>query len=245
MKQNRIMLSIIIPTLNEEKYLPLLLDSIKEQDFKDYEIIVADAGSKDNTVDIAKKYGCTVVKGGLLPVGRNRGADAAKGDILLFLDSDVLLSHPKFLSNALAEFSRRKLDATGFKLVPYQEKIIDRVAFAVWNILAKLTQKFLPHAAAAILIKKEIHKAVGGFDEKIVFVEDHPYVREVGKIAKFGFITKERVLVSIRRYEKDGRWQTYVKYILAGLHMIFLGPIKTDILKYKFGHYENKDKKHV
>ena len=43
------MLSIIIPTLNEEKYLPALLESIKEQDFgkESKEVIVADAGSKD------------------------------------------------------------------------------------------------------------------------------------------------------------------------------------------------------
>ena len=43
------MLSIIIPTLNEEKYLPKLLESIKKQDFTRYEIIVADADSIDKT----------------------------------------------------------------------------------------------------------------------------------------------------------------------------------------------------
>ena len=41
--------SIIIPTYNEEEYLPILLDSIKEQDFSDYEVIVADANSTDKT----------------------------------------------------------------------------------------------------------------------------------------------------------------------------------------------------
>jgi len=236
------MLSIIIPTLNEEKYLPRLLDSIKGQDFKDYEIIVADAGSKDKTIDIARRYGCSVVKGGLLPAGRNRGADVAKGDILLFLDSDVLFSHDKFLSSVLNEFSRRKLGSAGFKLVPYQGKPIDMLAHFLYNTVAWATQRFLPHASQAIMAKKEVHKTIGGFDEKIVFVEDHPYVREAGKIAKFGFINDEYVFVSIRRYEEDGRWQTYVRYILAGLHMIFLGPIKSDIFKYKFNHYEAKTK---
>lgn len=51
------MLSIIIPTLNEEKYLPRLLDSIYKQDFKNYEIIVSDAGSSDKTFEVAKRYG--------------------------------------------------------------------------------------------------------------------------------------------------------------------------------------------
>ena len=236
------MLSIIIPTLNEEKYLPSLLDSIKSQDYKDYEIIVADAGSKDKTIEIAKKYGCNVVKGGLLPAGRNRGAESAKGDLFLFLDSDSMLSNPKFLSNGLAEFSKRKLDAAGFKLLPYEGKTIDKVGYFLWDTLARITQSFLPHAAAAILAKKEIHKAVGGFDEEIVFVEDHPYVREIGKIARFGFINSECVFVSIRRYENDGRLQTYIRYILAGFYMIFIGPIKTDIFRYKFGHYQDKNK---
>jgi len=234
------MLSIIIPTLNEEKYLPKLLDCIKKQDFKDYEIIVADAGSCDKTVEIAKEYGCNVVKGGLLPAGRNRGAEAAKGDIFLFLDADVVLSSSEFLSNAMKEFSEKSLGSAGFWLSPIEGKKVDKIALSVWDILAEITQNFLPHAAAAILAKKSVHDEIGGFDEKIVFVEDHPYVREAGKIARFGFIKKYPVLVSVRRYEKDGRLKTYFKYVLAGLYMLFIGPIRSDIFKYKFGHYDTK-----
>jgi glycosyltransferase involved in cell wall biosynthesis len=59
------MISIIIPTLNEEDYLPLTLDSIKKQDMKDYEIIVSDAGSSDTTLQIAKDYHSIIVEGGL------------------------------------------------------------------------------------------------------------------------------------------------------------------------------------
>ena len=66
---------------DEEEYLPVLLDSIKEQSFKDYEIIVADANSTDRTREIAEEYGCTVVDGGMPAVGRNRGPEVAKGEI--------------------------------------------------------------------------------------------------------------------------------------------------------------------
>ena len=85
-------ISIIIPTYNEEEYLPKLLESIKSQDFTDYEVIVADAQSDDNTREIAKEYGCIVVEGGLPGPGRNRGAEVAQGEILLFLDSDLELT---------------------------------------------------------------------------------------------------------------------------------------------------------
>ena len=84
-------LSIVIPAKNEEKYLPKLLASVKKQSFKDYEIIVADNNSKDKTKEIAKSYGCKIVKGGLPGKGRNAGAKIAKGEIILFLDADVIL----------------------------------------------------------------------------------------------------------------------------------------------------------
>ena len=77
-------ISIIIPTLNEARFLPKLLESIKKQTFTDYEVIVADAGSKDKTLEIAKKYGARIVKGGFPAEGRNAGARAAKGDFLFF-----------------------------------------------------------------------------------------------------------------------------------------------------------------
>ena len=80
------MLSIIIITKNEEKCLPRLLESIKRQNFRDYEIIVSDAQSTDRTREIALAYGCKIVEGGLPSVGRNNGARVAKGEILLFLE---------------------------------------------------------------------------------------------------------------------------------------------------------------
>ena len=102
------MLSIIIPTKNEEHYLPLLLNSIKRQKYSGpMELIVADAGSTDKTVAIAKKFGAKVVKGGHPGVGRNAGAKVAKGELFLFLDADVVLP-PGFLKRNLAEFKRRE-----------------------------------------------------------------------------------------------------------------------------------------
>src|ERR1700722_20305548 len=103
------MISIIIPSLNEEKYLPATLESIKRQDFKDCEIILADAGSTDKTLEIAAQYGCRVIEGGLPARGRNNGAQVAKGDILFFLDADSMLPDG-FLSKVIAEFNERKLD---------------------------------------------------------------------------------------------------------------------------------------
>ena len=144
-------LSIIIPALNEERYLPKLLESIQRQSFKDYEIIMADAESEDETAEIAKSYGCRVVKGGSPGRGRNEGAKAAQGDLFLFLDADLIL--PKgFLQTLLSEFEKRKLDIVSCPVVPEGNNKLDQFAYIKINKnLGKLTQKVLPHAPGAVI----------------------------------------------------------------------------------------------
>jgi len=231
------MLSIIIPTLNEENFLSRLLESIKGQDFTDYEIIVADAGSKDRTIEIAKNYRASVVPGGLPAKGRNEGAKITKGDLFLFLDADVVLPHG-FLNKILKEFKEKNLDVASFGLDPQSKSKGKKFLFNFfynWPII--IFERIISHGSQAILVKKELFKKVKGFDEKIKFAEDHNFVRRVRKIGKFGIIKSAKILSSLRRFEKDGWLKTYFKYIIAEIHMIFIGDIKKDIVKYEFDSY--------
>lgn len=239
---NNQMLSIIIPTLNEEKYLSLLLESIKKQNFKDYEIIVADAGSKDGTVIIAKSYGCKVIKGGSPAKGRNEGAKAAKKDLLLFLDADMVLPS-NFLSDALKKFNKKKLDIATFPIMFYGEEAekLNEFISKFYNTLVKATQKFLPYASGGVLlVKKQTHQLIKGFDEEIKLAEDHIYAREARKTGKFALLETESVLTSDRRFKKDGRFVTCSKYFLANFYISYFGPIKSDVFKYKLNHYNEK-----
>ena len=231
------MISIIIPTLNEEQYLPIFLNQIKKQPFDDYEIIVADADSSDKTVEIAKSFGCKIVRGGVPAKGRNEGAKVAKGDILLFMDADNQFLPDNFFTDILGEFKRRNLDAAYFP-IHLDGNNVDRVACWGYNLCAKVTQNFLPHASNSILAKKSMHQKIGGFDETIMLAEDHEYVREVGKCGKFGYIEIDPVLTSARRTERDGSVKTYCKYLLAGTYMLVVGPIRTDIFRYRFYNQE-------
>jgi len=242
-------LSIIIPALNEEDYLPLLLESIKKQDFIDYEVIVADANSKDKTVEIAKNYKCRITMGGSVSKGRNEGAKIAQGELFLFVDADMFFPYLGFLTELIKKFEKRKLEIASFPLCPVtnyffdkfpKSNNIDKNFFKIYNFWAKINQKILPYASGVILTKREIHQKTGGFNEKIKLAEDHSYVRNGAKFGKFGFLSISPILTSSRRFECDGRLKVYLKYILAEVYMFFWGPIESDIFKYKFNHYYEK-----
>jgi len=237
------MISIIIPTLNEEKRLPLLLASIKSQEFELHEIIVADAGSKDKTVEIARNYGCIVISGGLPAKGRNEGAKVAKGELLFFIDADSIL--PKnFFAKALDEFNERNLDFASFGLVPIEGTKISRLAFdTFYNNYIYALEKVLPHAAMGVLAKRDLFLRLNGYDETIKLSEDHDLSRRAKKIAKYGIIRSVKIHVSDRRFKKDGWTKTIIKYFLCELHMIFIGPVRSDIFDYKFDHYGRKETK--
>lgn len=236
------MLSIIVPTLNEEKNLPFLLNSIKFQNFNDYEVIIADAGSKDKTLAIAKKNNCKVVPGGLPAKGRNEGAKKAKGEFLLFLDADVILAD-KFFEKTLKEVKRRNLDIASFPLIPRTRNVFIKLAadfFYNWPVF--IYQKILAHGAMGILVRRDIFKKVGGFREDIKLAEDHYFTRMGAKLGKFGVIRSAEIFISLRRFEKDGYVMTSIKYILCGIYMIIVGPATSDIFNYQFDHYSKKKK---
>jgi glycosyltransferase involved in cell wall biosynthesis len=234
------MISIIIPTLNEEKLLPKLLRSIKGQKVNDCEIIVADAESTDKTREIARSFGAKVVKGGLPARGRNEGAKIARGRYLLFLDADSILPN-NFLRKSLKEFKDRKLDIASFGLCPRESGKIIKMGFELfYNRPIFLFQKFLAHGAMAILVKKDIFQKAGGFDESIKLAEDHYFTRQAFKIGKFGIIKSAKVNISMRRFESDGYLLTFLKYFFCYLYMLSGKPVRSDIFKYKFNHYKKK-----
>ena len=227
-------LSIIVPTLNEEKYLPILISQLKKQTFQDFEIIVSDGGSTDKTREIAQNFGCKVVDGGLPAKARNEGAKVAKGELFLFLDADNIYLPEDFLEKAIDEFERRNLGVAGFPLY-VAGNFIDKIVYFLYNLWVKITQKFFPLACNVILTKREVFEKVGGFDEEVFVGEDHDFAQRAAKVSKFGFIEKAgKVITSARRLEKEGRLKTYLKYILAGIHFYFLGPPKKKIFNYEF-----------
>jgi len=232
------MLSIIIPTLNEEKLLQRLLESLKKQSIGEHEIIVADAGSKDRTLDIAAEYGCKLVQGGIPAKGRNNGAKAASGDLLLFLDADVIVNSQ--LVKALQEFENRKLDVASCYLTLDRSRAGKFLCEVLYNLPIRLLEHTLPHGADLMLIKRSLHRKIGGFDEEVKITEDHDYMRRAAKFGKYGLLRSIKVATSTRRYEISGIMRVCFVFLVIELHMVFFGPIKSDIFLYRFGHYDDE-----
>ncbi|HSX09768.1 MAG TPA: glycosyltransferase [Candidatus Saccharimonadales bacterium] len=231
-------LSIIIPTKNEEAYLPLLLQSIKIQTRQPTEIIVADAQSTDKTRAIAKKYGCRVVEGGIHPsIGRNKGAAVASSTLLLFLDADVILPDKKFLEATLEEIKERDISVACCLAMVKSAKVIDKIGIEIANFYFSATERIVKHGVGyCTFIYKHIHKQIGGYDEQIVVAEDIDYVTRASKFGKFRFLHSKKIIMSLRRYEVEGRWHLVSKYIFTLLHLLFSIKISKGRVQYSFNH---------
>lgn len=233
------MLSVIIPTLNEEKYLPVLLKNLKEQNFKDMEIIVSDANSNDKTREIALNNKCIYINSTIKKPAhqRNEGAKKAKYEILLFLDADVVLAK-NFLNKAYQEFYKRKLGVAGFYMKFSSKKISYKIYSSFYIFLCFLAQYIRPASVgAAIMIKKNVHFKINGFREDLFVAEDYDYGLRASRESKFRMIKSTFFYFSNRRWEKEGQIKSIKKIIKLLFHYIRKGPIKEKVVDYEFGKH--------
>lgn len=236
-------LSIVIPTKNEEALLPTLFGTIKSQTFRDFEVIVADANSTDRTREVAAAFGAKVVDGGMPGPGRNRGADVAIGDILLFVDADVQFPNENYLQGVIDEFETREVDVATCRLKPMTKRLDDKFGHALFNQYTKATERIRAHAAGSCIIsRKSVHDTIKGFDERVMFAEDQEYVNRAHKQGfRFRLLESHPMLVSVRRLNKDGRLAIAGKYLYSEAYMLVKGPIKDRIpFEYRFAHFDEK-----
>jgi glycosyltransferase involved in cell wall biosynthesis len=234
------MLSIVIPTLNEEKYLPRLLDSIQSQEtLLDYEIIVCDGHSIDRTVEIARGYGCLVIESEKRSpaIQRNLGAKIAQGDVIFFSDADNILP-AGFLSKSYAEFKKNNLSVAGFYLNFRSPRPIFRLFTFFYNFGCWALQWVFPvSVGVGIIVEREKHKLAGGFDEGIFIGEDYDYTKRLSQVGKYRMISSVRIIYSVRRLEKEGVITVLWKWIKGAVYFFVKGPIYKEIVKYDFGNF--------
>jgi glycosyltransferase involved in cell wall biosynthesis len=204
------MISIIIPAYNEENYIKRTLDSIKQQPYKDYEIIVILDSCKDNTEKIAKTFTKNIYKINKRNVSaaENIGAKKAKGNILVFLDADSTIS-----KNLLFEVEKacKKYIGGTTKTLSLENKL---KAHLIWFI-GNLGRNFFMAASGFKFCKKQ---AFPGFPENIHIAEDTFFMKRLKKQGKLKYIKNAHIKTSARRFEKQG----YIKTICAQFKGFFI-----------------------
>jgi glycosyltransferase involved in cell wall biosynthesis len=228
-------LSVIIPTLNEAETLPDLLDALQSQTRPPDEIIVADAGSKDDTREVAQARNVRVVQGGLPGAGRNAGARAATGDFFLFLDADVA-PPPNFIADGLQEIEEDGYDTATCLMEPLSDDLPTQIMTEATNLFLQVVQYFVPHAPGfCIWARRQVHEAIGGFDESARMAEDHDYVQRAAKYGKFAVLTQVRIPVSMRRVENEGLIKLSLKYLWTEMYALAGKPVYSTPFEYQFG----------
>ncbi len=207
-------ISIVIPTLNEEKYLPQTLRSIKNQKTAhSYEIIIADSKSEDKTREIARQFGCRIVDApkGIIAAGRQAGCKIAKGKIIVSANADVKYA-PQWLEELIKPLIQGKAVATLGKLLTLDGNTVEnawcRYFFRTctqFSLIAKIPLAYAENMA----MTREAFEAVGGFNETLVTGEDTDLAKKLQKYGKISFCKKAIAHVSLRRVRKWG----YLKFL--------------------------------
>jgi Glycosyl transferase family 2 len=221
-------ISVIVPTLNEERYLSRCLKSlINQASDRSLEILVVDGGSTDQTVRVAKKYADKVLTRPRARVGaaRNLGAKAATGEILAFIDADTL-ANPQWL-DSIGETFRREPRAVGLTgpTLPYDGTLSDSITYRLWTIYLQRILLYLemPHVIGFNCAYRRLpFLSVGGFDEDSVMSEDIKLAHKIRRYGKIKFERDMSALTSARRFRKYGHLYIGGLYLLNGLSMLLL-----------------------
>jgi glycosyltransferase involved in cell wall biosynthesis len=233
--------SVVIPCYNAASNLPSQLEALARQTVEPWEVILADNGSTDSSVDVARRCGAHLPRFKVVDASdrrgashaRNAGARAASGDVLAFCDADDLVA-PGWIAGLQKglldhDFVASRFDLT--KLNPGLRYVHPQAT----GLIRDPTFDFLPRAGGCgLAIRRRIHDSVGGFDEHIPFHEDTDYCWKIQLSGvKLGWAPEALIHVqhrhdSAERFRQARLWaasqvKVYKKYRRLGMPKISNG----------------------
>jgi glycosyltransferase involved in cell wall biosynthesis len=212
------MISVIIPTFNEEENIAQCLVSLSHQNIPraDYEIIVVDGGSKDSTCEIAKKYADQVFVQTSKKVGgaRNDGVKVAKGDIVATTDADCILP-PHWIKTLEEDFKDPDIVQIYGPVYPIEEGIGNRFSLLLANTFARIgyySKTFYYTLGCNTAFRKSAFIQAGMY-RCIDAGDDLEIAMRMKDEGKIYFDNRLNVGFSMRRYQKFGTLQSLYEWV--------------------------------
>lgn len=217
------LISVIIPTLNEEENLGHCVKSLSEQTRQNFEVIIADGGSVDRTVELALDNGFNVIsvektRPHDVSTAKNLGAKYATGDVLFFLDADMILERNAF--DVLYD-GYRNPDVVGIalKVMPSDPNRIEKVMYQCNNYMARISNKIGFHELSYFSChsyRREAFMQVGGFRTDLYACEDLDLSLRLRYLGKYLVTPRSTIFTSPRRlreWSNTGYLYKYVRYL--------------------------------
>jgi len=232
------LVSIIIPTKNEGKYIGPTIEQYRHliEPFN-MEIIVSDANSTDDTLEIVRRYQTEWGEHRIklvqaqgkqnIAIGRNSGAAAAQGSILFHSDADVHIPNPElFFKKILAAFDNPDVVAATAPIwvYPQEASLPDKLYHVLMNLVIRLSFTFGVYLAKGEcqFVRRSIFEQIEGYNEKIVAGEDCNLFFRLHKIGKIAYLYRLKVYHSPRRFRQYGYIRVSLIYFREGLSLLFL-----------------------
>jgi len=188
---------------------------------KDTKVYVADAGSTDDTVEVACSFAnrlrISVIPGGLPSVGRNAGAKLASSQYVLFIDADIEIADPTLVRRSLEKMKSRKLHCLTTNIRCAEGGFKDHFLYVGNNLVQRVASWAQPFATGMyMMFERETFFRLGGFDEKALYAEDYLLTKKVAP-RRFG-IVGGHILTTNRRFQKMGHWTVAKMFMNTALH---------------------------
>lgn len=218
--------SIIIRTFNEEKHIENLLRAIKEQDYKNYEIIIVDSGSTDNTLEIALKFPVKVVgiesRDFTFGYALNVGCKASSGKYLVFVSAHIIPTSNQWLTNLITPFENNQVAMVygrqmGYKNSKFSEKMDLKRLFGSSSLNSKSPLIYANNANSAI--RKDLWKE-HKFDEYLFGLEDIDWAKTM---LEKGYLIHYEPKAAIYHIHEEEWYQVFNRYRREAIAAVRIG----------------------
>jgi glycosyltransferase involved in cell wall biosynthesis len=222
-------ITFVLPAYNEEKLIPFAIRSIQEEMAgrpNDYEILVVDNASTDQTSKVALEYGARVIhepRRGIV-AARQAGYLHANYDLLANIDADNTIP-VGWLDKALAALDPATVVVTGPLVYPEFSGLM-QILTKLFYLIGRLSHHTLGTMVQGgnFIVRKSALDAVGGYNTHVVFFgEDTDFAVRVAPVGNVKIVPKMWVYSSARRFQVEGIVLTTWRYILNYLTVTFFG----------------------